>query len=238
MPIHVFSALSNLNLNMITTVYIIRHGLTINAEEKRYSGHLDVPLSEEGEKQIGRLADHLVHEANESQLPGSAGNALGCIYCSDLQRSRRSAEIIARSFGLQPIIIPRLRERGFGRWEGMTFDEINRKYPDEFMAWINNPLTFFPVGGESTEAVRDRVMPAFRDIIEKEKGKKTAIVAHGGVNRIIICELLGVSLQNMFRIEQDYSALNVFSFHGEFAVLRRMNFVAAGSRGHVSHQMK
>ena len=185
-----------------------------------------MPLSEEGEKQIGRLADHLVHEANESQLPGGADNSLDCVYCSDLKRSRKSAEIIARPFGLQPIIIPHLRERGFGRWEGMTFDEINRKYPDEFIAWMNNPLTFFPVGGESTEAVRDRVIPAFRDIIEKEMGKRIAIVAHGGVNRIIICELLGIPLQNIFRIEQDYSALNVFSFHGGFAVLRKMNYVA------------
>ena len=210
---------------MITTVYIIRHGLTIHAEEKRYSGHLDVPLSREGEKQIERLADHLVFEANDIQLPASAKNSLDSVYCSDLQRSRKSAEIIARSFGLQPIVVPGLRERSFGRWEGMTFDEINRKYPDEFNAWVNGPLTFFPVDGESTEAVRDRVMAAFYDIIEKRKGKKIVIVAHGGVNRIIICELLGIPLQNIFRIEQDFSALNVFFFYEEVPVLKLMNYV-------------
>lgn len=211
---------------MITTVYIIRHGLTVNAEEKRYVGHLDVPLSPEGEKQMERLACHLTHKTNEIPLPTRADIRLDSVYCSDLRRATQSAEIISRPFGLQPVVVPNLRECNFGRWEGMTFDEIDHAYPDEFHAWVNDPLTFFPVGGESTEAVRDRVIPAFRDIIEKEMGKKIAIVAHGGVNRIIICELLGIPLQNMFRIEQDYSALNVFSFHGGFAVLRKMNYVA------------
>jgi len=210
---------------MITTVYIIRHGLTTTAEEKKYSGHQDVALSEEGKKQMERLADHLVYKATEIQLPGRADNSLDCVFCSDLKRSGKSAEIIARPFGLQPVVVPDLREISFGRWEGMTFDEINHEYPDEFNAWVNDPLTFFPVDGESTEAVRDRVMTAFFDIIEKGKGKKIAIVAHGGVNRIIICELLGIPLQNIFRIEQNFSALNVFSFHGDFAVLRLMNYV-------------
>lgn len=211
---------------MITTVYIIRHGATVNAEEKRYAGHLDVPLSPEGEKQIERLSRHLVYEPSSAQSADGPSHSLDCVYCSDLQRARKSAEIIARPFGLNPVLIPALRERNFGCWEGMTFDEINRKYPDDFNAWGNAPLTFFPAGGESTEAVRDRVVPAFFDIIEMMQGKRLAIVAHGGVNRVILCNLLGIPLRNMFRIDQDYGALNEFSFHGAFPVLKRMNAVA------------
>ena len=202
--------------------------MTINAEEKRYSGHLDVPLSKEGEKQLERLACHLVHGISEITRQRRADTVLlDYVYCSDLQRARKSAEIIARPFGLQPVVIPDLRERNFGRWEGMTFDEILQKYPEEFDAWVHDPLAFFPVDGESTETVRDRVMAAFYDIIEKRKGKKIAIVAHGGVNRIILCELLGIPLQNIFKIEQDFSALNVCIFYDDVPVLKQMNYVVS-----------
>jgi len=210
---------------MITTVYIIRHGLTINAAEKRYIGHLDVPLSREGEKQMERLACYLIKETNKICLPTGADNLLDTVYCSDLQRAKKSAEIIARPFGLQPAVVPDLRERSFGCWEGMTFDEILQMYPGEFDAWSKDSLKFFPVGGESTMDIRNRVMPVFYDIIAKKKGKKIAIVAHGGVNRIVLCELLNIPLQHLFRIEQDFGALNVVMFYDGTPVMKLMNYV-------------
>ena len=215
---------------VITTVYIIRHGLTINAEQKRYIGHLDIPLSQEGEKQMERQASHLIHETNEIRLSTGAGNLLDSVYCSDLLRVTQSAEIIGRPFGLKPVIVPDFRECRFGHWEGMTFDEIMQTYSGELDDWAKDPLKFFPVGGESTMDVRSRVMPVFHDIIAKKRGKKIAIVAHGGVNRIILCELLGIPLQNIFRIEQDFSALNVCIFYDEVPVVKLMNYVVYSSQ--------
>lgn len=214
----------------ITTVYIIRHGLTINAEQKRYIGHLDVPLSLEGEKQMERQASYLIHETNEIRLLTGADNLLDSVYCSDLLRATKSAEIIGRPFGLKPVIVPDFRECSFGHWEGMTFDKIMQTYPGELDAWAMDPLKFFPVGGESIMDVRSRVMPVFYNIIAKKSGKKIAIVAHGGVNRIILCELMGIPLQNIFRIEQDFSALNVCVFYDEVPVLKRMNYVVNSSQ--------
>jgi len=200
---------------MITICYIIRHGLTVNAKEKRYTGHLDVPLSQEGEEQMEQLAFHLLTGAN---------NSLDSVYCSDLIRAKRSAEIIGRAFELKPIIVPDFRECSFGRWEGMTFDEIMENYPGEFEAWAKSPLEFLSIGGESIMDVRYRVMPLFYNIIAEKKGKRIAIVAHGGVNRIILCELLGIPLKNIFKIGQDFGALNVCIFHDEFPVLKLMNY--------------
>ncbi len=223
---------------LITTVYLIRHGETMGSEEKRYKGQTDVPLSEEGIIQVEQLAAHMEKEIKKStteniNMPDSLGglarskngsSGLDVIYTSDLMRSVKSAEIIAKPFGLKPVIVPQLRERNFGHWEGMTFNEIRKEFPEEFDAWANDPLRFGPVGGESTEAVSKRVMPVFYDMIKSHINKKIAIVAHGGPNRIILCNLCSIPLQNIFRIEQDFACMNVIDFYEDMPVLKVMNY--------------
>ncbi len=198
---------------MVTKVYLIRHGETEDADSRRYKGHIDVPLSENGIAQVKRLADHLSKNAD-----------LKAVYCSGLSRAVKSAEIVAGPFNLKPIINDGLKERNFGAWEGMTFDEIKEKWPDAFNAWAENPLQFSPMEGESTLDVRDRAMKTFNDIVPKHKEESIAIVAHGGLNRAILCELLCVPLENIFRIEQDFAALNEIELW-DYPVIRKMNYV-------------
>jgi len=204
---------------MVTKIYLIRHGETEGAETKRYKGHIDVPLSEEGIKQMERLAGFISAKAQKCKS-AKATSALTSVYCSDLSRAVKSAELIAGPHGLRPVIMPELRERNFGIWEGMTFDEIREKHPDEFNAWASNPLQHSPMGGESTIEVRDRAVRAFNKIIEKHEGQNIAIVAHGGINRIMLCELLGIPLENIFRVEQDYGCLNVVELWDNYPVVK------------------
>ncbi|GER93460.1 alpha-ribazole phosphatase [hot springs metagenome] len=206
---------------MVKTLYLIRHGETVGGDEKRYKGSIDVPLSEKGIEQIKKTAKFL------SSIPLSA------IYTSPLSRALKSAEIIAEGHGLNPIIIPELRERSFGIWEGMTFLEIKEKYPVEFENWVNNPLKYSPPQGESTIQVRDRVIKALDEILNKshhasrithhgllsELQTNIVIVAHGGVNRVILCHVMGIPLENIFRIEQDNSAINIIEFWDKYPVL-------------------
>jgi alpha-ribazole phosphatase/probable phosphoglycerate mutase len=199
---------------MVTTLYLIRHGQTVGGEEKRYKGHMDVPLSERGAEQMEGVSEYIVQ----------AGSALNAVYCSDLSRSVKSAGIVARPHSLRPILIPSLRERNFGAWEGMSFEEIQERYPEEFKAWIENPLLFSPVRGESTVEVRERVVKAFHEIIENHHGEHIAIVAHGGTNRVILCHVTGIPLENIFRIEQDYGALNIIEFWDNYPVVKLINF--------------
>jgi alpha-ribazole phosphatase/probable phosphoglycerate mutase len=119
--------------------------------------------------------------------------------------------------------LPELRERNFGIWEGMSFDEIKEKYPEEFNSWVNNPLKFSPMEGESTVKVKDRAIKIFNEIIEKNSGQTIAIVSHGGINRILLCELLGIPLENIFRIEQDYGCLNVVELWDNYPVVKLIN---------------
>jgi alpha-ribazole phosphatase len=216
---------------MVKTLYLIRHGETVGGDEKRYKGSLDVPLSENGIEQVRKTAEFL-KDANISN-----------VYTSPLIRALKSAEIIAEPHGLKPIEIPDFRERSFGIWEGMSFNEIKDKYPEEFEAWAGNPLKYSPMGGESTIEVRDRVIKAMDEILNRAKEQESrrteafnfraselqsfssniAVVAHGGVNRIILCHIMGIPLENIFRIQQDYAAVNIIEFWEKHPVVKLLN---------------
>lgn len=229
---------------MVTTLYLIRHGAVEGDGAKRYNGSVDVPLSEAGARQVESAAafidSHIgnsafsrhmsylkdVHADGEGAGGESEGDGiprLSAVYCSDLGRAIRSAEIIAAPFGLKPVIIRGLRERSFGIWEGMTFTEIRENYPEEFGLWAENPLKYSPPGGENTSEVRDRAIGAFNAIIEKHAGDYVAVVAHGGINRIILCHVLGAPLEHIFRIEQDYAAVNIIEFWEKYPVVKLIN---------------
>ena len=258
---------------MVSKLYLVRHGETAGAEARRYKGSIDVPLSDEGVQQMKQVAafiyDGEKRRNGEGENPHGAasprprvsGSHLSAVYCSDLTRAVKSAKIIAEPHALKPVVVPSLRERNFGIWEGMSFDEIRGKYPREFDAWADNPLKFSPMEGESTLEVRDRVMNALNGILRnhredrhssvQKKGsgvqgikdssgkindspdpsnpgplesfQSIAIVAHGGVNRVIMCHFLGVPLENMFRIEQDYGALNIIELHEGYPVVKLLN---------------
>ncbi|MDI6744018.1 MAG: histidine phosphatase family protein [Thermodesulfovibrionales bacterium] len=245
---------------MVTTLYLIRHGETEGSNVKRYKGSMDVPLSENGIRQMEHVAKYLSQDAGHippthpspSRGEGEGGgeshaNKLAAVYCSDLSRALKSAEIIAVPSGLKPVVIEDLRERSFGIWEGMSFTEIKERYPEEFEAWAGNPLRYSPIGGESTIEVKARVIKALDEILNgavEQQSNRTendnnttvllrycatapnpniAIVAHGGVNRIILCHVMGIPLENIFRIEQDFGAVNIIEFHDKYPVVKLIN---------------
>lgn len=231
---------------MVTTLYLVRHGETEGSEVKRYKGSIDVPLSEKGIEQVRTASAFISAEVQKngsakvnSNLPNFQASGLTAVYCSPLSRAIKSAEIIAEPFELSPVVMTDLRERSFGIWEGMSFIEIKEKYPEEFEAWANNPLKYSPVGGESTIEVRDRVIKALDIILNSAEERKCrsaeitselpdfrsniAIVAHGGVNRIILCHIMGIPLENIFRIEQDNAAVNIIEFWERYPVVKALN---------------
>jgi alpha-ribazole phosphatase/probable phosphoglycerate mutase len=208
---------------MVTTLYLIRHGETEGAEKRRYKGSIDVPLSGNGIRQIERVSRLLSAEVKKCRSEGDQSVVLSSVYCSDLVRAIKSAEIIAGPHSLSPVIIPALRERNFGIWEGMSFDEIMERYPDEFDAWAGNPLKFSPMGGESTLEMGERVTKALDEIVAGHVGEHISVVSHGGTNRIILCHVLGIPLENIFRIEQDYAALNIIEFQDKYPVVKLIN---------------
>ncbi|MDA8240473.1 MAG: histidine phosphatase family protein [Nitrospiraceae bacterium] len=215
---------------MVTTLFLIRHGETEGSGTKRYKGHMDVALADKGIVQARNAAVFVQEYLKKTDRPLRPGGTakLEAVYCSDLSRSVKSAEPIASPHGYEPIRVPDLRERNFGIWEDMSFVEIRELYPEEFNAWADNPHQFSPPGGESTLDLRNRVLPSFNRILDSHQGQCVAIVAHGGVNRVLLCHILGVPLENIFRIEQDYAAVNIIEFWDRYPVVKCMNHVSYG----------
>ncbi len=206
----------------VTKIFLIRHGETVDSNSRRYKGHIDIALSENGVEQVKKLSGYMFQ--NSSTLFKGSSNGLDAVYCSDLSRAIKSAEIVSEPYGCKPVINVGLKERNFGVWEGMSFDEIKEKWPDAFNSWAENPVKFSPMEGESTLDVRDRAMKTFNEIVSKHKGESIALVAHGGINRVILCELLGVPLENVFRLEQDFAAMNEIELW-DYPVVKKFNYV-------------
>jgi len=197
---------------MTTRVYLMRHGEVANGGEKRYNGHINVDITERGVEQMHRLAGLL------------AGKPVSAVYSSDLIRTVKGAEIIAKSLGLTYTPLKALRERSVGAWEGLTAEEIKTRFPDEFTAWRADLLNYRPPEGECLLDVQERILPAYCDIVASHPGQEIALLLHGGVNRVILADALNLDLQNLFRIDQSFGAFNIIDYFDDgMAVVRLVN---------------
>jgi alpha-ribazole phosphatase len=195
-----------------TRLYLCRHGEVVGDGRRRYNGHRDVDITENGVAQMERLAGLL------SDAPLSA------IYSSDLIRAMKGAEIIGVGHDAARVSLPAFRERNVGAWEGMAFDEIEACCPADWRAWLSDVAGFAPPGGESVRAVSERVLPALADVIRLNRGRDIVLVAHGGVNRVILSHAMGLELSNIFHIEQNYGALNVIDYYEDgMSVVKLLN---------------
>jgi probable phosphoglycerate mutase len=158
---------------MKTKLLLIRHGETAWNAEHRIQGKLDIPLSPLGMLQSARLADCLANEPIEA------------VYSSGQSRAWLTAAPLAARLGLQVIAEPRLRERSFGVFEGLTLDEIAAQYPAEFIKWRERDLEWRPEGGESGQQLIDRVMSAVTEIGARHRRQTVALVSHGGVLDVV-----------------------------------------------------
>lgn len=181
-----------------TRIYLARHAEPEGAEGvHRFLGQLDPPLSPVGWRQAGELAQRLDKVAFRA------------IYSSDLQRSLSTAEAVAVGTGLVIQQEPTLREIHAGRWEGLTFDEAKLRYPTEFTERERDLIGFrYPGGGESFRDLELRVAPVFSQIMASGPGD-VLVVAHKGVNRVMLAHFLGMPRERMFEIAQDYCALSI-----------------------------
>jgi alpha-ribazole phosphatase len=197
---------------MATRLYLIRHGESVSAYDGRYYGQTDLALSEKGKEQMALLGERLIHTPPRK------------IYCSDLARSRESAEVLAGKMGLHPVICPQLREVDMGLWEGLSYEEINLLHPEEAARWASGSLTFRFPQGEGLRSLKARVLLTCQKLVKQNPDTTFAIVGHAGPNRIILCQALGISLRNLWRLGQDYGGLSVIEYHGDYSRVSLLNF--------------
>lgn len=167
-----------------TRIIAIRHGETAWNVDTRIQGQLDIPLNETGEWQARRLGQVLASEP------------ITAVYASDLKRAHRTAEHVAGAVGglaVQPDI--GLRERGFGSFEGLTFQDIEARLPEQAHQWRTRVPDFAPEGGESLIEFRKRVLDTLDALAARHPGEQIVLVAHGGVMDVLYRAATGQELQ-------------------------------------------
>jgi alpha-ribazole phosphatase/probable phosphoglycerate mutase len=195
-----------------TRIYLVRHGQVEGHEEKRYNGQVNVALTQLGRAQSDRICDCLLKIK------------LDAVYSSDLDRSRYCAELIAAAHDLTIHTEESLRELHIGDWEGRTWAELQEAYPDDWQARLQDLVNFQVPGGESLQDAADRIRPTIRKILSSHTGGDIALVAHGGVNRIVLLDAIGATLDKAFSIEQDYGCLNIIDYFADGkSVVRLLN---------------
>lgn len=152
-----------------TRVLLVRHGETDWNAQTRLQGHSDIPLNARGREQARRVGQAL------------AGESLDAVYSSDLQRAYDTARAIAEATGAPLVADPTLRERGFGRFEGRTFAEIESEWPEDARRWRTRDPSFGPEGGERLQDFHARSVAAAERLVARHPGGSIALVAHGGV---------------------------------------------------------
>jgi alpha-ribazole phosphatase/probable phosphoglycerate mutase len=198
-----------------TRLYLARHGQVEGYQEKRYNGQINVSLTETGKEQSALICASL------------SAIALDAVYSSDLDRSRYCANLIAEDQGLAVVAEEALREINFGDWEGRTWAELQEVYPQDWQRRLQDLTNYQVPGGESLQDAADRIRPVIGRILARHAGGKIVLVAHGGLNRIVLLDAIGAALAQAFSIEQDYGCLNIIDYlDGDHAVVRLLNGTA------------
>ena len=166
-----------------TRVIAVRHGETAWNVETRMQGQLDIPLNDKGRWQALRVAAALADEA------------LDAIYTSDLLRASQTAEALARAQRLALVTDRGLRERCFGVFEGLTFTEVEARWPDDSRRWRRREPDFAPEGAESLRQFSARCVDAAARLAAAHPGQTIALVAHGGVMDCLYRAATRVALQ-------------------------------------------
>jgi alpha-ribazole phosphatase len=177
-------------------VLVFRHGTVQHTGGKMFLGRTDIPLSAEGRRQA------------EAWRNGFKERTPKSIIASPLKRSYEFARILAGHRESDLTVCPEFAEIDLGDWDGRPMSEIQKTDPATWQARGEDLARFRPPHGESFEDLQNRAVPVFNKLINYSDSE-LIVVAHAGVNRVILCHLLGIPLAHLFRIGQDYACLNV-----------------------------
>jgi probable phosphoglycerate mutase len=159
---------------------LLRHGRTPWNESGRAQGHADIELDETGHAQARAAARHL------------AASGPRALWSSDLARARQTADYLAAACGLGLTCDARLREFDVGEREGLTLDEFGDLFPDEYAAWVRGAGLLPVKGGEDTEDVERRIVPALQECLAGlGHGETGVVVSHGAAMKVALAGLLG-----------------------------------------------
>jgi broad specificity phosphatase PhoE len=188
-------------------IVLIRHGEPEASATGRCYGKMDVGLSDVGRSQMKRVAGAL------------RSASIAAVYASPRRRARESAEGLSSDV----VVDARLSEIHFGELEGLTYDEAAERYPTLYKRWMDHPTEVEFPGGEGFGAMKLRVLEAMGAIRNAHSDQTVAIVSHGGVNRIVLADALGIEPRNIFHLDQSHAGVSIVDDYDDYSLVRLMN---------------
>jgi len=193
----------------VTEFLLVRHGETDWNRDRRFQGHADPPLNETGREQARALGAEL------------AGERLDAVYSSDLARAHETAEIISARTGARVVLDPDLREIDVGEWQGLTWPEIEQRYPAGVQNWHESGHGW--QSGETYDQLGERVVAALRRIAAEHPAGRVAIVGHGGTVRSVRALVEGRTVAESRRESPAIGNCEVFRVAAENGTFRRLD---------------
>ena len=202
-----------------TFIYFVRHGETVLTPTRKFSGTgaLDPELMQDGLDQAELVAEEAVKLGAE------------VLIASPLNRTRQTAEAIARTTGLEIIFDEAWFELSFGSWDGKSIEEVKEEEPDAYQAWLNS-TAYAPGGGESWDQATVRIEEALEKLVAEYPGKKIIVVTHNGVIKTAVRLAIGAPAEAVFHVDAapcSISSISIWPSDGLRAV-RSVN-----ERGHL-----
>ncbi|MBU4376307.1 MAG: histidine phosphatase family protein [Candidatus Omnitrophica bacterium] len=176
---------------MQTKLIIIRHGITDWSLAKKYCGHTDMELNDIGRRQAAELCEALKNEK------------INAVYSSGAKRALQFARI---AFGEFPVtVMTGLNEMDFGVFEGLTYEEIMREYPEIYSKWIDNPHNVNIPEGENMKDFIKRIETPLNEIIRQNANKTIALITHAGTIKAIISDIL--EIEDMWKTRLEWGSV-------------------------------
>jgi len=192
-------------------ILLVRHGETEYNSLRRFMGHSDIELSKKGVRQVKLLGSYLAQEQ------------IDFAFASDLHRTLSSARIILGNRNIEVKSCPELREIRYGECEGLTFQEISRKFPETAFQCSNySPDLSFP-GGEEFNSFAARVASFAARLKTIKKNDTVLVVSHMGPIGVLICKLLEITYDHWWQFRTDTASLSIVESNITGNVLARLN---------------
>ena len=194
-----------------TQIILVRHGQTgwnagAGPGGERFRGRTDLPLDDTGLAQARALAARLVADGLDPPI--------AALYASPLIRAQQTVMPLAAELGLPIWPHAGLLDINYGRFQGLTHTEAADLYPELYRLWRATPSRVRFPEGESLADLQARVRALLSEMTARQSGQKIVLVGHEIVNKVLVCTVLGLSLDQIWRIRQEPAALNLFQFDG------------------------
>ena len=208
---------------MALTLYFLRHGQTALSREDVFCGSgLDPELTPEG-LEMAQAFVNAYHDADWC-----------AVYSSSLRRSITTAQPLCHTLGLDLQVRSELNEIGYGRWEGLTKEQVDREFHDKYLDWLADPAWHAPTGGELAVVISRRALQVVEEIRQRFTDGNILLVSHKATIRIVLCALLGIDVGSFrYRLGCPVGSVSIVEFTSNGPMLK-----ALADRSHLTEGLR